>query len=183
MVLKTITFILLSFFLSVQCVSAQRVSQYLNQVIKYQQEEDNPPRSIHISLNSSSIRLQHIRGSRVMVTGQVVLHMNSIFFLESLIDKGRYDLYLSPDGGNGLRLEDKTRRPIILQNEHCKEEVSYIVYIPETIETVVFENSNTGETTVVAIEERISRTLAIRHSVKEEAPAASAPQVQVKDNN
>lgn len=160
-------------------INAQKVSQYLNQVIKYAQEEGNPPRNMYISLDSDDLELQYIRGTRVMVTGKVILHMNSVFFLESLIKKGRYKLYLSPEGGSGLRLEDKARRPIILQDENCREEVYYTVYIPESVETVIFENSNTGEQKVIHVEDRISRTLAERHQVRAEAPTASAPQVKV----
>lgn len=164
--------------------SAQKVSQYLNQVIKYEQEEGNPPRNMYISLDSDDLELQYIRGTRVMITGKVVLHMTSIFFLESLIKKGRYNLYLSPDGGSGLRLEDKVRRPIILRNETCREEIAYTIYIPETIKTVIFENTNTGEKKVIHVENRISRTLAERHHVREEAPPASAaPQVSVINNS
>lgn len=149
--------------------SAQKVSQYLNQVIKYEQEEGNPPRNMYISLNSDELELQYIRGTRVMITGKVVLHMNSMFFLESLIKKGRYQLYLSPESGSGLRLEDKVRRPIILRDKTCQEEVAYTIYIPETIETVIFENTNTGEKKVIHVGDRISRTLAERHQVREKA--------------
>lgn len=165
-------------------VSAQKVSQYLNQVITYEQEEKNPPRSMHISLNGDNVELQYVRGSRIMITGKVVLHMSSTVFLESLIKKGRYQLYLSPDGGTGLRLEDKVRRPIILRDEQCREEVDYTIYVPESIETVVLENLETGEQRVIQVGERISRTLAARHQVQEEAPTSSAaPQVQIRDKS
>ena len=177
-------FLLILFSFVLQTVYAQKVSQYLNQVIKYEQEEGNPPRSMHISLNSDDIELQYIRGTRIMVTGKVVLHMNSMFFLESLIKKGRYKLYLSPEGGTGLRLEDKVRRPIILREAHCREEVAYTVYLPETIKTVVFENAATGETKVIRVEERISSALAARHQVRKERPTASAgPQVEINERS
>ena len=92
-----------------------QVSQSLNQILTYEQDSDNPPKSIYIKLNTANVDVQYIKGSRVMVTGKVQLGIPNLFFLEVLIKKGRYTLFLSPDGGNGLRLEDKTRQPMILR--------------------------------------------------------------------
>lgn len=155
---------------------AQQVSQYLNQVVSYAIDEDNPPTQLHLSLNSSEVQLQYIRGTRIMITGQVSLGINNIFFLQTLIDRGRYHLYLTPDGSNGLRLEDKTRQPMILKGERCEEKISYILYLPETIQTVVFEDKVTGHTDVVRVEARISESLT---SAK---PSRRLDQVTIKDN-
>lgn len=160
-------------------MQAQQASQYLNQVVSYALDEDNPPTQLHLSLNSSEVQLQYIRGTRIMITGQVSLSIPNIFFLETLISRGRYHLYLTPDGGSGLRLEDKPRQPMILRGEPCEEEVSYILYLPETIRTVVFEDKTTGVTDVVHVEARISETLTSA------PPTSSQPkgkQVSIKDN-
>jgi hypothetical protein len=169
------TLLLVSLFIGLSSASAQQVSQYLNQVVRYAIDEDNPPRKLHLSLNSSEVQLQYIRGTRIMITGQVKLSISNIFFLETLISRGRYHLFLTPEGGSGLRLEDKPRQPMILRGEHCQEKVSYILYLPETIETVVFEDKTTGVTDVVHVEARISESLTA-------AKANHAKQVHIKDN-
>jgi len=158
-------------------MQAQQVSQYLNQVVSYPLDEDNPPTKLHLSLNSSDVRLQYIRGTRIMITGQVSLSVSNVFFLEALISRGRYHLYLTPDGGSGLRLEDKTRQPMILKGEPCKEKVLYILYLPETIQTVVFEDKVTGVTDVIPVEARISGTL-----ISSSRSSSREKQVTIKDN-
>lgn len=157
-------------------LQAQHVSQYLNQVLSYPIDEDNPPTQLHLSLNSSEVQLQYIRGTRIMITGQVRLSIPNVFFLETLIARGRYHLYLTPDGGNGLRVEDKTRQRMVLKGEPCKEKVSYVLYLPETIQTVVFEDKSTGTTDVVHVETRISQTLTSNK------PRQQEDQVTIKDN-
>lgn len=177
-------FSLLTFLIFFSCgfssLQAQQVSQYLNQVVRYAVDEDNPPSQLHLSLNSSEVQLQYIRGTRIMITGQVSLNISNVFFLETLISRGRYHLYLTPDGGSGLRLEDKPRQPMILRGEPCEEKVSYILYLPETIRTVVFEDKTTGVTDVVHVETRISETLISSKTAS--PPPASAKQVTIKDN-
>jgi hypothetical protein len=64
---------------------------------------------------------------------------------------------------------------MIVRGEHCQEKVSYILYLPETIETVVFEDKTTGVTDVVHVEARISESLTA-------AKANHAKQVHIKDN-
>ncbi|MGH1335008.1 MAG: hypothetical protein ACRBFS_02695 [Aureispira sp.] len=173
-------FILLTFLIffciELSSTQAQHVSQYLNQVVSYAIDEDNPPTQLHLSLNSSNIDLQYIRGTRIMITGQVRLDLPNVFFLETLIARGRYHLYLTPDGGSGLRLEDKTRQPMILKGKHCDEKVSYILYLPETITTVVFEDKTTGVTDVVQVEARVSKALTSVKSNTQEK------QVTIKNN-
>ena len=172
----TLLTLLLFFCLGKATVQAQHVSQYLNQVVSYAIDEDNPPTQLHLSLNSSQVDLQYIRGTRIMITGKVRLDMPNVFFLETLIARGRYQLYLTPEGGSGLRLEDKTRQPMILKGEHCEEKVAYTLYIPETITTVVFEDKSTGVTDVVHVEARISEALtSVKSNTREK-------QVTIKNN-
>ncbi|BDS15193.1 hypothetical protein [Aureispira anguillae] len=139
--------------------SQGHVSQYLNQMLSVEQDPENPPTSIYIKLNTSNIEVHHMKGTRVMVTGKVRLGIPNVFFLEVLIKKGRYDLFLTPDGGSGLRLEDKSRQPMVLQGEQCQEEISYAIYVPETITSVVFENAVTGETGIINIKKRNQSTI------------------------
>lgn len=167
--------ILLYFFLLGACnisFGQGHVSLNVSQMLSYEQDPGNPPSSIYIKLNTTNIEVKHMKSNRVMVTGNVKLGIPNLFFLEVLIKKGRYELFLSADGGNGLRLEDKTRQPIILQGETCKEDVFYTVFVPETITTVVFENAETGASNVIAMNKE-----------KKEAPVAStsATQVSIKD--
>lgn len=154
------------------CLGQGQVSQNMNQMLTFDQDPDNPPQSIYIKLNTSSINVKYMKSGRVMVAGNIKLGIPNLFFLDVLIEKGRYDLYLSSDGSTGLRLEDKTRQPIILQGETCKEDVSYTIFIPESITTVVFENSETGDSNVIAMNKE-----------KKETPTATATgsQVSIKD--
>lgn len=149
--------------------SQGQVSQYINQILLTENDPNNPPTSMYLKLNTSDVEIQHMKGSRVMVTGKVMLGIPNLFFLEVLIKKGRYELFLSADGGRGLRLEDKSRQPMILQDETCREEVNYTIYIPETITSVVFENAKTGETNIIPITKRNQPTVT----------ASAAPQVLI----
>ena len=156
-------------------IAQAQVSQNLNQILSVEQDSDNPPSSIHIKLNTPNIEVKHIRGSRVMVTGKVRLGIPNLFFLEVLIKKGRYTLFLSADGGNGLRLEDKSRQPMILQGEECREDVFYPIYIPNTSKSVVFENAETGDSNIIAMNNDKDKPTASNNN--------PATQVSIQDNN
>jgi hypothetical protein len=173
MILKKIILSYLFLLIAFQYgLSQGQVSQYLHQILTVEQDEDNRPTSIYIKLHTSRVEVQQMKGTRMMVTGKILLGIPNVFFLDVLIEKGRYELFLSSDGGSGLRLEDKPRQPMILQEETCREEVSYLIYVPETVTTVAFENATTGETKVIPIKKRTQ-------------PLASAtsdgPQVTIKD--
>lgn len=176
MILKKIILPYLFLLISFQYGFSQgQVSQYLNQILSVEQDEDNPPSSVYIKLHTSRIEIQQTKGTRLMVTGKVLLGIPNVFFLDVLIEKGRYELFLSSDGGSGLRLEDKNRQPMVLQGEQCREEVSYVVYVPETVTTVAFEDATTGETRVIPIKKR-DQPLA-----SAAASPDSEPQVLIKD--
>jgi len=148
------------------------VSLNINQMLTFEQDPSNPVTSIYVKLNTTNIEVKHMKSGRVMVVGNVKLGIPNLFFLEVLIKKGRYELFLSANGSNGLRLEDKSRQPIILQDETCKEDVFYTLFVPETITTVVFENAQTGASNVIAMNKE-----------KKETPSVStnATQVSIKD--
>ena len=137
--------------------SQGQVSQYLHQILSVEEEKDNPSSSIYIKLHTSRIEVQQIKGTRMMVTGKILLGIPNVFFLDVLIEKGRYELFLSSDGSSGLRLEDKYRQPLILQGGKCKEEVSYVIYVPETVTSVAFEDASTGRTKAISIKKRIQQ--------------------------
>ncbi len=144
--------ILLSVIVFQFCYSQGQVTQNLNQVLAVDDNDrDNPPKSIYVKLNTSDVRVKHMKGSRVMVSGKVKLGIPNLFFLDVLIKKGRYSLFLTPDGGKGLRIEAKTRQPMVLQGSTCSEDVSYTIYVPESISSVVFENPETGDSNIVAL--------------------------------
>lgn len=175
MILKKIILSCLFLLITLQYGFSQgQVSQYLNQILSLESEVKNPPTSLYLKLHTSRVEVHQVKGSRVVITGKAMLGIPNIFFLDVLIGKGRYDLFLSSDGGSGLRLEDKSRQPMILQGEQCREEVSYIIYAPETITTVALEDVNTGETKVISIKRRGQQLAA--NTTKEEGP-----QVFIKD--
>lgn len=170
MILKKIILPCLFLLLTFQYGFSQgQVSQYLHQILDVEQDEDNRPTSIYIKLHTSRVEVKQVKGTRMMITGKISLGMPNVFFLDVLIEKGRYELFLSSDGGSGLRLEDKFRQPMILQGEQCREEVTYVVYVPETVTSVAFENARTGETKGLEI-------------IKRDAPLATAASEEEKDD-
>ena len=48
---SSLLFILLFFGIGLSSIQAQQVSQYLNQVVSYPLDEDNPPTQLNLSLN------------------------------------------------------------------------------------------------------------------------------------
>jgi hypothetical protein len=177
MILKKIILSYLFLLVTLQYGFSQgQVSQYVHQILSVEQDKDNRPTSIYIKLHTSRVEVHQMKGTRMMVTGKVLLGIPNVFFLDVLIEKGRYELFLSSDGGSGLRLEDKFRQPMILQEEQCREEVSYVIYVPETVTTVAFENANTGETKVIPIKKRAQQLAAATAN-----PASDEPQVTIKD--
>lgn len=161
-------------------LSQGQVSQYLHQILSIDREKDNPPSSIYIKLHTSRVEVHQLKGTRMMVTGKILLGLPNVFFLDVLIEKGRYKLFLSSDGGSGLRLEDKFRQPLILQGEQCREEVTYIIYVPETVTSVAFENINTGETKALSIIKR-EQALATRNPKAPKTTEDDGPQVIIED--
>lgn len=130
-----------------------QVSQNLNQILSInEQDRSNPPKSLYVKLNTTDVEVRHMKGTRVMVSGKVKLGVPNLFFLDVLIKKGRYSLFLSPEGGSGLRLEDKERQPMVLQGATCYEDVSYTIYVPESVSSVVLENTQTGDSRVLAMQ-------------------------------
>jgi hypothetical protein len=161
-------------------LSQGQVSQYLHQILSVEQDKDNPPSSIYIKLHTSRVEVHQLKGTRMMVTGKILLGLPNVFFLDVLIEKGRYELFLSSDGGSGLRLEDKFRQPLILQGEQCREEVSYVIYVPETVTSVAFENTSTGEIRALSIVKR-EQPLATRTPPATKTPEDDGTQVIIED--
>lgn len=175
MILKKIILSCLFLMTSFQYSFSQgHVSQYLHQILNSETEKDNPPTNLFLKLHTSNVEIKYTRGSRVMITGKVLLGISNIFFLDVLIEKGRYELFLSSDGGSGLRLEDKSRQPMILQGEQCREEVTYVIYIPETVTSVAFEDSMTGDKRIIPIQKR-------DQPLASAPPTSTEPQVFIKD--
>lgn len=179
MILKKIILPYLLLLITFQYGFSQgQVSQYLHQILSVEQDEDNRPTSIYIKLHTSRIEVHQMKGTRMMVTGKILLGLPNVFFLDVLIEKGRYELFLSSDGGSGLRLEDKFRQPMILQGEKCREEVSYVIYVPETVHSVAFENARTGETKALSI---IKRAQPLATTTTPPDPKDKGPQVIIKE--
>lgn len=174
MIIKILTFTCLTLLIIVQSSFAQgSVSLGLTQVLEVEVDRDNLPTTLHIRLNTTNVEVKYSKGTRVTVSGSVKLGIPNLFFLEVLIKKGRYMLYMSPSG-NGLRIEDKDRQHMVLQGETCEEIVSYTLYVPETITTVVFENAKTGDSNIIAM-----------NNNRKDEPATPVPstdsQVKIKD--
>ena len=131
-----------------------QVSQSINQMLTYEQDKDNTPSSIYIKLHTPNVEVKYTKGSRIMVTGKVKLGIPNLFFLDVLIKKGRYSVFLIADGGSNLRVEDKARQHMVLRGEECKEDVYYTFYVPESITSVVVENAETGESKAVSMEDK-----------------------------
>ncbi|MCP4438020.1 MAG: hypothetical protein GY810_03675 [Aureispira sp.] len=109
---------------------------------------------LNINVPSSNIQIKKVKSSRIRVEITVKLETPNLNMLEFLIDKGRYELVQET---NNLETElsissKKNNNVIIIKGKECKEELSYIVYIPESIEQVSAMSLETGERAVVAID-------------------------------
>lgn len=130
-------------------IQAQQVAKGLHQILTT--EEANPT-SIYIKIGTPNVEVKRTAGTRIRVSGKVRISIPNLYFLEHLVKQGRYTLNVTPSGDGGLTLEDKSKTTIMLRGQECKEEIYFTIYVPQTIKTVVLENTLTGASNVVVVQ-------------------------------
>jgi len=127
---------------------AQQVSKGLHQILT---SDESEPTSIYIKIGTPNVEVKKTAGTRIRVSGKVKISIPNLYFLEHLVKQGRYTLNLTPSGDGGLRMEDKSKTPIILRGQECREDIYFTIYVPTSIKTVVVENTLTGDSNVVTV--------------------------------
>lgn len=131
-----------------QLGKAQQVSKGLHQILV---TEESEPTSVYIKIGSPNVEVKKTAGTRIRVSGKVKISIPNLYFLEHLVKQGRYTLSMTPSGDGGLRIEDKSKTPIVLRGEECREDIYFTIYVPNSIKTVVVENTLTGDSNVVTV--------------------------------
>lgn len=131
-----------------QSGKAQQVSKGLHQILV---TEESEPTSVYIKIGTPNIEVKKTAGTRIRVSGKVKISIPNLYFLEHLVKQGRYTLSMTPSGDGGLRIEDKSKTPIVLRGEECREDIYFTIYVPNSIKTVVVENTLTGDSSVVTV--------------------------------
>ena len=131
------------YFASIQ---AQFVSKNMYQILT---SEIKNPEILYLKTETEFITLKQTPGSRIRVAGRAKISVPNLLFLEKLIEFGRYELLLTPDGLSKIKIEDKPRNKIHVKGGDCQELVEYTMYLPYSIQKVILENSVTGQTQVI----------------------------------
>ncbi|BDS15519.1 hypothetical protein [Aureispira anguillae] len=93
---------------------------------------------INMNVDSDNITIKTIKGSRIVVEMLIKISSNNSRLLEFIAAGGRYDLEKKfDDNQHTLVLNSKKIKDIItIKGEEIKEEIGYVVYVPETTQFV-----------------------------------------------
>lgn len=137
--MKHILCFLLVFFCAQVAVDAQ-VDKVIHQTF-----EVGAAKKINITVTGERVDIRPTKGSRVLVETTVELSNANARLLDYIVNNGRYDLVSTQNQTNNeLELSSiKTRNVIMIRGKECKEKISYVIYIPESVE---YANNSTIET-------------------------------------
>ena len=101
---------------------------------------------IKLNLNSTNIQNRETKGSRVMVEMLISADVPNESMMNFLIENGRYELNSQNDMSTStLTLSSvKPANVIVVKGKECKEEVSYIVYLPSTVKFINADKSSSN---------------------------------------
>ncbi|MCP4439771.1 MAG: hypothetical protein GY810_12575 [Aureispira sp.] len=98
-------------------------------------------KTLNIHIYGKEIKVIKVGGSRVQVKTRVSISLNNLPFLNYLMESGRYKLESIPNGGDSsISIQAKFNKDIVIQEEPCSENISYVFYVPEYIENVQIHN-------------------------------------------
>ena len=114
-----------------------QVSTFLNQSFKV-----DAAHSISIQINSPNLKVKYIQGTRILVETKVSLSIDNSALLHFITQKGRYDLIKELDTNTKcIKLVPKNKQNLILiKGEELQENVSYTIYIPQTMAFIDLAN-------------------------------------------
>jgi hypothetical protein len=102
---------------------------------------------VKLNLNSTNIQYRETKGSRVMVEMLISADVPNEAMMNFLIENGRYELNSQNDmTSSTLTLSSvKPANVIVVKGKECKEEVSYIVYLPSTVKFINADKSSSNK--------------------------------------
>jgi len=94
--------------------------------------------NINLVVESNDIIVKSIKGSRIVIEMLINISSSNTRLLEFMAKGGRYDLEKSfDDKTQTLTLNSKNKKDIItIKGEEISEQVSYVIYVPETTQRV-----------------------------------------------
>lgn len=94
--------------------------------------------NMNLNVENSAVVIKTIKGSRVVIEMLIGISSPNTNLLEFIAKEGRYDLEKSFDEETQtLILAAKKHKDIItIKGQEISEEVSYVIYIPETMQRV-----------------------------------------------
>lgn len=102
--------------------------------------------TLELDLRAENIEIRPTKGSRVIIESHVTLEkVTNTSMLEYLIKAGRYELITNMDASSkALSIQRKVNSNVILvKGQECTEKVRYVVLVPESIQTVKQNGTNT----------------------------------------
>lgn len=132
--MKTNIFVLLILFVGSVTTSYGQANLKFNQTF-------SSMNAVNINLDVESkdnIVVKSIKGSRIVIEMLIDISSSNTRLLEFIAEGGRYDLEKSfNDETKTLTLSAKKHKDIItIKGEEINEQVSYVIYVPETTERV-----------------------------------------------
>lgn len=94
--------------------------------------------NINLDVANSTVVVKTIKGSRIVIEMLITISSPNTLLLDFIAKGGRYDLEKSfDDKTKTLTLSAKKHKDIItIKGEDISEQVSYVIYVPETTQRV-----------------------------------------------
>lgn len=94
--------------------------------------------NINLAVESTDIVVKSIKGSRIVIEMLINISSPNTRLLEFIAKDGRYDLEKSfDDKTQTLTLSEKKHKDVItIKGEEITEQVSYVIYVPKTVQRV-----------------------------------------------
>jgi hypothetical protein len=101
---------------------------------------------VKLNLNTTNIEYRETKGSRVLVEMTISAEVPNETMMNFLIENGRYELVTQNDATTSTLVINapKPANVIVIKGKECKEEVSYIVYLPSTIKFINNDKSSSS---------------------------------------
>ena len=91
-------------------------------------------RTLNILVNTDNIDVVEIKGSRLLIDTYININEVSPKFIRLLVKRGTYNLHATYNNVLGeLTLSTPPRKKMIVRGNVVKEDLKYIIYVPEDI--------------------------------------------------
>lgn len=101
---------------------------------------------VKLNLNTTNVEYRETKGSRVLVEMTISAEVPNETMMNFLIENGRYELITENDATTSTLVltAPKPANVIIIKGKECKEEISYVVYLPAAIKFVNNDKSSSS---------------------------------------